>query len=239
MPTETIRFPGARGDDLAARLDAPSGTPRAYALFAHCFTCSKESKAAACVSQALAGHGIATLRFDFSSLAFASNIEDLAAAATWLREQRAAPQVLVGHSLGGAAVLAVAARIPEARAVATIGAPFDPAHVAHLVRETRAAGDELELSIGARQFRVAKGFFDELAGRRPADTLAALRKPLLVFHAPQDAVVDIDNAAKIFLAAKHPKSFVSLDRADHLLTRKVDAEYAATVLAAWASRYLD
>jgi putative redox protein len=239
MPTETIRFPGAGGAGLAARLDAPAGSPRAYALFAHCFTCSKESKAAAYVSQALASQGIATLRFDFSSLEFSSNLADLVAAADWLRRHRAAPQILVGHSLGGAAVLAVAARIPEARAVATIGAPFDPAHVAHLVKDARAAGDSLEVSIAGRQFKVAKSFFDDLAGHKTADTIAALRKPLLVFHSPLDTVVDIDNASKIFLAAKHPKSFVSLDRADHLLTRKEDADYAATVLAAWASRYLD
>jgi putative redox protein len=239
MPTETIRFAGHAGRELAARLDTPAAAPRAYALFAHCFTCSKDSKAAAFVAQALAGQGIATLRLDFSSLEFTSNLEDLLAAAAWLRANRAAPQILAGHSLGGAAVLAVAARIPEARAVATIGAPFDPAHVAHLVKDARAAGEDLEVSIAGRQFRVAKSFFDDLAGQKAADAIAALRKPLLVFHSPFDAVVDIDNASKIFLAAKHPKSFVSLDHADHLLTQREDAQYAAAVLAAWASRYLD
>jgi putative redox protein len=239
MPTETIRFPGAQGAQLAARLDTPVGSPRAYALFAHCFTCSKESKAATTVSQALAGHGIATLRFDFSSLEFASNVQDLVAAAAWLREQRGAPQILVGHSLGGAAVLAVAAAIPEVRAVATIGAPFDPSHVAHLVTVTKEAAADVEVSIAGRPFRVHKDFFEDLAARNSAATIAALRKPLLVLHSPRDTVVDIDNASKIFLAAKHPKSFVSLDRADHLLTLKEDATYAATVLAAWASRYLD
>ena len=238
MPTEIIRFPGAQGAQLAARLDTPAGAPRAYALFAHCFTCSKESKAAATVSQALAGHGIATLRFDFSSLEFASNLQDLVAAAAWLREQRRAPQILVGHSLGGAAVLVVAAKIPEVRAVATIGAPFDPSHVAHLVTVTKEAAADVEVSIAGRPFRVDKGFFEDLAARNSAATIAALRRPLLVLHSPRDTVVDIDNASKIFLAAKHPKSFVSLDRADHLLTQKEDATYAATVLAAWASRYL-
>jgi putative redox protein len=239
MPTETLRFPGRQGRTLAARLDTPAAAPRAYALFAHCFTCSKDSKAAAYVAQALAAHGIATLRFDFSSLEFSSNLEDLLAAAHWLRERHQAPQILAGHSLGGAAVLAVAARIPEARAIATIGAPFAPAHVAHLVKDARAAGEDLQVSIAGRQFRVAKSFFDDLAGQKAAETLGALRKPLLVFHSPRDAIVDIDNASKIFLAAKHPKSFVSLDRADHLLTQKGDAQYAATVLAAWASRYLE
>lgn len=239
MPTATIRFAGHAGRELAARLDTPAAAPRAYALFAHCFTCSKESKAAAFVAQALAGQGIATLRLDFSSLEFSSNLEDLLAAAAWLRANHTAPQILVGHSLGGAAVLAVAARIPEARAVATIAAPFDPAHVAHLVKDPKPAGDELEVTIAGREFRVAKSFFDELAGHKAGETIAALRKPLLVFHSPFDAVVDIDNASKIFLAAKHPKSFVSLDHADHLLTQRQDAQYAAAVLAAWASRYLD
>jgi len=239
MPTEAIRFPGRSGRVLAARLDTPAAAPRAYALFAHCFTCSKDSKAAAYVAQALAAHGIATLRFDFSSLEFSSNLEDLLAAADWLRSTHQAPQILAGHSLGGAAVLAVAARIPETRAIATLGAPFDPAHVTHLVKDARAAGEDLEVSIAGRQFRVAKSFFDDLAGRKAGATIGALRKPLLVFHSPRDTIVDIDNASKIFLAARHPKSFVSLDRADHLLTQKDDAHYAATVLAAWASRYLE
>jgi len=239
MPTETLRFPGREGRSLAARLDTPAEAPRAYALFAHCFTCSKDSKAAAYVAQALAAHGIATLRFDFSSLEFSSNLEDLLAAADWLRETHQAPQILAGHSLGGAAVLAVAARIPETRAIATLGAPFDPAHVAHLVKDAQAAGEDLKVSIAGRQFRVAKSFFDDLAAQNAAQVITQLRKPLLVFHSPRDTVVDIENASKIFLAARHPKSFVSLDRADHLLTRKEDARYAATVLAAWASRYLE
>ncbi len=239
MPTDTIRFPGREGRSLAARLDTPAEAPRAYALFAHCFTCSKDSKAAAYVSQALAARGIATLRFDFSSLEFTSNLEDLLAAAAWLREHRAAPQILAGHSLGGAAVLAVAAKIPEVRAVATLGAPFDPSHVTHLVKDAKESGEDLQVSIAGRQFRVAKNFFDDLAGQNAAAAIAALRKPLLVFHSPRDAIVDIENASKIFLAAKHPKSFVSLDRADHLLTQKDDAQYAATVLAAWATRYLE
>jgi putative redox protein len=239
MPTESIRFPGRGGRSIAARLDTPAQAPRAYALFAHCFTCSKDSKAAAYIAQALAGHGIATLRFDFSSLEFESNLEDLLAAAEWLRATRAAPQVLAGHSLGGAAVLAVAARIPEARAVATLGAPFDPAHVAHLVQDPRPQGDALDVKIAGRQFRVAKSFFEELQAQKAGAAIGALRKPLLVFHSPLDTIVDIDNASRIFLAAKHPKSFVSLDRADHLLTQRADAAYAAAVLAAWASRYLD
>src|SRR5262245_38378390 len=223
MPTETISIAGPSGP-LAARLDTPAGAPRAYALFAHCFTCSKDSKAAAYVSQALAGHGIATLRFDFSGLEFTSNIADLLAAADWLRANRAAPQILTGHSLGGAAVLVAAAGIPETRAVATIGAPFDPGHVTHVVEKSAMT--------------VSQKFLDDLKEQKPAETIGALRKPLLVFHSPRDTIVEIENASRIFLAAKHPKSFVSLDGADHMLTRRPDAQYAATVLAAWASRYL-
>ncbi|MBI1943779.1 MAG: OsmC family protein [Betaproteobacteria bacterium] len=242
MPTETIRFANARGAAISARLDTPAGPTRAYALFAHCFTCSKDSKAAAYVSQALAGQGVATLRFDFSGLEFTSNVEDLIAAAAWLREQRAAPQILAGHSLGGAAVLAAAGRIPEARAVATIGSPFDPSHVSHLfsssIPEIESRG-ETEVNLGGRPVRISKQFLDDLKAQKAAEAIGALRKPLLVFHSPRDTIVDIENASKIFLAAKHPKSFVSLDRADHLLTRHEDAQYVATVLAAWASRYMD
>jgi putative redox protein len=236
-----IRFPGSRGAQLSARLDAAAGEPRAYALFAHCFTCSKDSKAAAYVSRALAAQGIGTLRFDFSSLEFSSNLDDLVAAADWLRKNRAAPQILAGHSLGGAAVLAAAARIPEARAIATIGAPFEPAHVRHLVKgnETTFESEDIPVTIGGRSFRIRKNFFSDLEKQDASTTIGALRKPLLVFHSPLDKVVDIENAARIFVAAKHPKSFVSLDRADHLLTRAEDAAYVAEVLAAWASRYLD
>jgi len=252
MPAASIRFPGTQGQELAAMLDAPPGAPLAYALFAHCFTCSKDSKAAAYVAQALAAQGIATLRFDFTGLgastgefadtSFSSNVADLLAAVDWLRAHRAAPQILIGHSLGGAAVLAAAARVPEARAVATIGAPFEPAHVAQLVDSGRAeieSKGEARVNIGGRPFLVRKQFLDDLAAQRPAETIGALRKALIVFHSPRDAVVGIDNAAQIFMAAKHPKSFVSLDDADHLLTSHEHAAYAAQVLAAWASRYLD
>jgi len=252
MPAASIRFPGSQGQQLAALLDTPPDTPRAYALFAHCFTCSKDSKAAAYVAQALAAQGIATLRFDFTGLGasagefadsnFSSNVDDLLAAVEWLRAHRAAPQILIGHSLGGAAVLAAAGRVPEARAVATIGAPFDPEHIAHLVESGRAEIDakgEARVNIGGRPFRVRKQFLDDLAAQRPAETIGALRKALIVFHSPRDTIVGIDNAAQIFMAAKHPKSFVSLDDADHLLSGREHAAYAAQVLAAWASRYLD
>ena len=232
MPSKSIRFSSAQGSELAARLELPVGEPRAHALFAHCFTCSKESKAAAYISQALAARGIAVLRFDFSSLEFSSNIRDLAEAARYLREQHQAPQILIGHSLGGAAVLAAAAQIPEARAIATIGAPFEPKHVERLIKEG-------QVDIGGRPFAISPQFIADLARHDPAKHIGSLKKALLILHSPRDPIVGIDHAARIFMAAKHPKSFVSLDDADHLLTKAADAAYAAEVLAAWASRYLD
>ncbi len=249
MPSTPLHFPAAPGHELAARLELPAGEPRAYALFAHCFTCSKDSKAAAYIGQALAARGIAVLRFDFTGLgmsggdfsdtSFSSNIEDLLAAVEHLRSHYRAPRILIGHSLGGAAVLAAAAQAPEARAVATIGAPFEPKHVAKLFSEKDILlKGEAEVDIGGRPFRIRKQFLDDLERHNPAATIGALRKALLVLHSPRDQIVGIDNAGKIFGAAKHPKSFVSLDDADHLLSRAEDAAYAAEIIAAWSSRYL-
>ena len=246
-----IRFPGAFGTELAASLDLPSVSPHAFALFAHCFTCSKDTLAASRISAALTGRGIAVLRFDFTGLGgsegdfantnFSSNLGDLVAAASWLREHHEAPKLLIGHSLGGAAVLAAAPEIPEATAVATIAAPFEPAHVKHLLApalsEIETAG-EATVELAGRKFRIKKQFLDDIVGRNSREAIGNLRKALLIFHSPRDTMVSIDNAAQIFMAAKHPKSFVSLDDADHLLTRKEDASYVAAVLAAWASRYL-
>jgi len=246
-----IRFAGASGALLAARLELPAAAPAAFALFAHCFTCSKESLAATRIAAALVAHGFGVLRFDFTGLGgsegefantnFSSNAADLVAAAAWLREHHAAPAILVGHSLGGAAVLAAASQIPESVAIATIGTPFDPAHVRRLLApalaEIEQAG-EAEVRLAGRSFRIRKQFLDDLAGQAPIERIASLRKALLVFHSPRDTTVSIDNAAQIFMAAKHPKSFVSLDNADHLLTRKEDAVYVAAVLSAWASRYI-
>jgi putative redox protein len=250
--TEDVSFPGAAGHALAARLDAPSGArPRAYALFAHCFTCSKESKAATFISEALTDAGIAVLRFDFTGLGgsegefanttFSSNVGDLVAAAEWLERERAAPAILVGHSLGGAAVLAAAARMPKAAAVATINAPADPAHVAGLLQGARAGIDargEAEVALAGRKFRIRREFLEDAAAQRLSEAIAGLGRALMVFHAPRDTVVPIEHASRIFLAARHPKSFVSLDDADHLLTRRADGRYVGAVLAAWASRYL-
>ncbi len=250
--SEAVDFPGASGAALAARLDVPTGaTPRAYALFAHCFTCSKDTRAATFVAEALADAGIATLRVDFTGLGgsggdfantgFSSNVEDLVAAADWLRANRDAPSILVGHSLGGAAVLAAAARIPEAVAVATINAPSDPSHLAQRFAAQRAEIDahgEAEVDLAGRTFRISRAFVDDIAAQNIAAAVSSLRRALIVFHSPRDTEVGIDHASRIFLAAKHPKSFVSLDDADHLLTRRADARYVGAVLAAWASRYL-
>ena len=229
MPTLSVRFPGSLGADLAARLDMPALPPRAFALFAHCFTCSKDSKAATFVSSALAEQGIAVLRFDFTGLGasegdfsdtgFSSNVADLVAAADWLRGNHGAPAILIGHSLGGAAVLAAAGRIAEVRAVATIGAPYEPAHVKGLLKssvEEIAAKGEAEVELAGRRFRIRRDFLEDLDAQSQRKAIAGLRRALLVMHSPVDDTVAIDNATGIFAAAKHPKSFVSLDTADHL-----------------------
>ena len=251
VTSEKIEFRGAGGDMLAARLDCGPVRPKACALFAHCFTCSKDSRAATRISRALAEHGIAVLRFDFTGLGasegdfantnFSSNVADLVAAADWLRENRAAPSILIGHSLGGAAVLAAAGEVPDAKAVVTIGAPADPAHADGLFADDIAAIEAdgaAEVTLAGRTFTVRKQFLDDIAGQDLAAHVRDLHKALLVFHAPRDDYVSIDNATKIFVAAKHPKSFVSLDDADHLLTRTADAIYVGDVIAAWAERYL-
>jgi len=250
--TDKAVFTGADGDRLAARLDRPVAAPRAYALFAHCFTCGKDIGAARRIAAALAERGIAVLRFDFTGLGhsegefantnFSSNVGDLVAAADWLRDTHKAPALLIGHSLGGAAVLAAANRVPECRAVATIGAPADPGHVAHLLadkRDTLDAEGETEITIAGRSFRVTKQFLDDIAEQNLTRGIAELKRGLLICHAPRDEIVGIENASEIFRAAKHPKSFLSLDDADHLLSRRADAAYVATVLAAWAGRYVD
>ena len=248
---EKLTFPGSQGATLAGRLELPEGEPRAFALFAHCFTCTKDIFAAGRIAEELARHGIAVLRFDFTGLGasegdfahtnFTSNVEDLVKAADFLRDKYRAPKILIGHSLGGAAVLAAAHLVPEAAAVATIAAPADPVHVAHLFTDKRAeieAKGEAEVLLVGRPFRIRKQFLDDVANQNSAARLAQLGKALLIFHAPRDQIVGIENAGAIFQAARHPKSFVSLDDADHLLTRRADAIYVADVLAAWAERYI-
>src|SRR6185437_1249201 len=252
MRTERFEFQNAKGEKLAARLDLPLGAPDAYALFAHCFTCGKNNLAANRISERLAETGIAVLCFDFAGLGategefantnFSSNIADLIAAANHLRMTHAAPSILIGHSLGGAAMLAAAGDIPEARAVVTIAAPSDPGHVTGLFKEhiesIRAQG-EVEVSLAGRPFRIRREFLDDVAEARLDRKIPNLRKALLVFHSPTDDTVGIENASHIFGAAKHPKSFVSLAGADHLLSAKTDAVYVANVIATWAERYIE
>ena len=252
MPTERFQFPGADGQQLAATLDTPEREIAAYALFAHCFTCGKDVLAAKRIAVALAAKGIAVLRFDFTGLGssegdfanstFSSNVADLVRAADHLRKTRKAPAILIGHSLGGAAILAAAEQIPDAKAVVTIAAPSDPAHVTGLfadrVDDIRKQG-KAEVSLAGRPFTITRQFLDDVAERNLMAHVAKLHRALLIMHAPTDDTVGIDNATRIFVAAKHPKSFVSLDGADHLLSERRDAAYVADVVAAWVSRYLD
>jgi fermentation-respiration switch protein FrsA (DUF1100 family) len=252
MPTERFQFTGEGGHQLAAALDLPEREPLAYALFAHCFTCGKDALAAKRIAVALAAKGIAVLRFDFTGLGssegdfanstFSSNVADLVHAADHLRKVRKAPAILIGHSLGGAAILAAAGQIPDARAVVTIAAPSDPAHVTGLFRERIAdirAQGKVEVQLAGRPFHITREFLDDIAEHGLMAHVAKLHKALLIMHSPTDDTVGIDNATHIFVAARHPKSFVSLAGADHLLGGKRDAAYVADVIAAWAERYID
>ena len=251
MPNLHVTFPNNRGETLAGILSMPAAPPRAFALFAHCFTCSKDIRAAGNIARALNDESIAVLRFDFTGLGqsegefadtnFSSNVIDLLAAVRFLESEHEAPTILVGHSLGGTAVLQAAPSIPSAVAVATIGSPFDPAHVLRLLagsEDTLEARGEAEVNLGGRPFVVKQQLVDDLGNQDLEETVASLRKALLVMHAPLDNIVEIDNASALFRAAKHPKSFISLDDADHLLSREADSRYVGHVLAAWASRYL-
>lgn len=253
MQTEKIEFLGHSGHTLAARLDRPdSYAPSAgTVLFAHCFTCSKDIPAARRVAQRLSALGFAVLRFDFTGLGhsegefenthFSSNVQDLVLASEHLANLGLPPDLLIGHSLGGAAVISAAKHIASAKAVVTIGAPCDPEHVAHNFGEHITAIDELgqaQVCLGGRPFTIRREFLEDVRETNLIDDIAKLNKALLVLHSPLDTTVDINNAAHIFQGAKHPKSFVTLDHADHLLTRSADAEYAAHVIAAWAGHYV-
>jgi len=252
MAREKLTFTGAFGDKLAARLDIPDdGLARGYVLFAHCFTGSKDVLAAVSIAKALWSRGFAVFRFDFTGLGesegdfanttFSSNVDDLVAAANYLRSSRNAPSVLIGHSLGGAAILASARAVPEVRAVCTIGAPSDPQHVVHHfshAREEILNAGEAEVNIAGRPFRIKRDFLEDIAEQRLDANLASLRAALLIFHSPVDETVGIENAGHIYGAARHPKSFVCLDGADHMLTHRPDAEYVAEVISAWANRYI-
>lgn len=252
MRTENFDFTGEHGQPLAGQLDLPAGPATSYALFAHCFTCTKASLAAVRVARALTARGHGVLRFDFTGLgesggefadtSFSASTRDVIAAAQAMAAAGRPPKLLVGHSLGGAAVLAAAAGLPTVAAIATIGTPFDVDHVAGLFGaglEAIMRTGEAEVRLGGRRFRIRRAFIDDLATHDQGARIAALGRALLVLHSPLDRVVDIGNAAEIFAAARHPKSFVSLDDADHLLTDARDAEYVAEVIAAWAARYLE
>jgi len=252
MPSERFDFVGSSGQRLAGRLDLPESAPRAAALFAHCFTCGKDIYAANRLAGALTSRNIGVLRFDFTGLGssegefgnggLTSNIEDLKAAAAAMRERDLAPRLLIGHSLGGAAVLAVAATIPEVRAIATIGAPFDVAHVLSLFKQhlpTIESAGAAEVHLSGKPFTITREFVADVRRYSSAEHISDLRKAILIMHSPIDAVVGIENAALIFQHAHHPKSFVSLDDSDHLLRRPSDADYVAGVIAAWVARYLD
>lgn len=249
--SEKITFKGSQGVDLAGRLDLPAGTPRASALFAHCFTCSKDVAAASRISRALAERGIAVLRFDFTGLGgsdgefentnFSSNVQDLVAAAEYLRADVGSPELLLGHSLGGAAVLVAAHEIPECKVVATVAAPSAPSHIKHLLAGRLEDIEQIgsaEVVLAGRTFTITKQFIDDLHRQNHDQLIGKLDRALIIFHSPTDAIVGIENAKSIYVSAKHPKSFISLDGADHLLSNRPDADYVGAILAAWADRYL-
>lgn len=252
MPTERITFPGHDGARLSARLDLPGGPHVATAIFAHCFTCGKDIPAARRIADRLAAVGIAVLRFDFTGLghsegefsntSFTSNVDDLIAANTYLVGQNMPPSLIIGHSLGGAAVLKAAAALETIKAVVTVGAPFDPGHVTHnfagALSEIETKG-VAEVNLGGRPFKIGQAFINDVLGTELTPCIANLNAALLVLHAPLDSIVGIENAGNIFAAAKHPKSFITLDGADHLVSNASDAEYVASLIATWSARYLD
>ena len=247
-----LSFKNEKGESLAARLDLPvDEKPVAYAIFAHCFTCTKNLNAVVNINQALATEGIATLRFDFTGLgesegdfshtSFSSNVSDLIAAADFLKLEFEAPRLLIGHSLGGAAVLQAAKHIPSSLAVATIGAPSNLSHLARHIdssRDQTVTEGAVEITLAGRKFRIKRQFVNDLEAIHMQETVRTLNKALLIFHSPLDGIVGIENATELFQLARHPKSFVSLDRADHLLSNREDSLYVGSVLAAWAHKYL-
>ncbi len=253
MPTrERIIFENKSGIKLAAVLELPDRPTNIFALFAHCFTCGKDVVAASRIARTLATNNIGVLRFDFTGLGssdgdfantnFSSNIEDLLSAAQYLRDNHSAPQLLVGHSLGGTAVLNAAGNIPECKAVVSIGAPATADHVMKLftqdVEKIEVEGSA-EVDLAGRRFHIKRQFIADLKAQSTENRISRLRKALLVFHSPLDDTVSIEQAGLIFTAAKHPKSFITLDGADHLLSKVGDAQYVANTISAWASRYID
>ena len=252
MRSQKVKFKNHNGYELSARLEFPPDShPYAFAIFAHVFTGNKNLTATRHISRSLTQHGIGVLRFDFTGLGesegdfadtnFTSNVEDLLAAAEFLEKFYEAPKILIGHSLGGAAVVFAAAQIESIKAVATIGAPSEPEHVTHLLDDKIEDIEEkgvANVSIGGRSFTIKKQFLDDLRSKNMFDILKRMHKAILVLHSPQDTVVEIENAAKIYHAAHHPKSFVSLDGADHMLSNKVDAAYVGNLVSSWMTRYV-
>jgi alpha-beta hydrolase superfamily lysophospholipase len=249
MKTIPVEFTGATGDMIVGALDLPEGSPTAIGIFAHCLTCSKDLRVVREIGKAVTDEGLGLLRFDFAGLgqsegdfaetSFSTNTADLRVAADWLTQHHEAPRFLVGHSLGGAAVLATGGDIDAVRCVATIGAPYDPGHVRHLIDDADFdERDRAKVNIGGRPFEIGRQFVEDLESHDLLGRVAALRKPLIVFHGPMDTIVGIDHAEKIFVAAKHPKSFVSLGNADHLVSAQEDARFLGHVLSAWAHRYV-
>ncbi len=253
MRFQKVAFQNSSGENLSGRIDFPLvSRPTAFVLFAHCFTCSKNLKSVDRISEAFTQLGMAILRFDFTGLGrsegdfadtnFSSNLSDLKDAYTYLEANYEAPRIIVGHSLGGAAVLHIASELPKVQAVATVGAPTDPTHVAHLLssgkQELEEKG-EAEVNIGGRPFRMKKQFLDDLESLGGKDPISNLGKPLLILHSPQDTIVGIENAQDIYVHARHPKSFISLDGADHLMTKEADAKYVGSMIANWSNRYIE
>lgn len=253
MKSDKVNFTNEQGQELAGKISLPvDQKPHNFVIFAHCFTCTKNLIAIRNLSNALTNHGFGVLRFDFTGLGesegdfaetnFSGNIQDLIAAANYLKEKHTAPRLLIGHSLGGAAVLFAASKIESIKAVATIAAPSEPMHVKNLIQdsvEEISEKGQAQVSLGGRPFTIKKQFLDDLENNSLLDLVADLRKPLLILHSPQDRVVTINNAEELFKAAFHPKSFISLDQADHLLSKKEDSLYVGEVIASWASRYVE
>lgn len=251
MGTKKITFKNSNGIRLAAKLELPENKPKAYAIFAHCFTCNKNLTAVRTIGRMLNEKNIAVLRFDFTGLGesdgnfentnFSSNIQDLYSAAEYLELNYKAPSLLIGHSLGGSAVLYASANMPSIKAIATIGAPASPSHVSNIFRnsieEIKTSG-KATVTIGGRPFTIKKQFMEDINSKNINKSLDKFRDSLLILHAPQDTIVGIDNAAEIYKAARHPKSFISLNGADHLLSNKEDSMYAGNIIATWADRYL-
>ncbi|MCH7926996.1 MAG: OsmC family protein [Candidatus Dadabacteria bacterium] len=251
METLNLTFKNRNNMELSARLDLPTGKPKTYALFAHCFSCSKNIKAAYHISHSLAHKGIAVLRFDFTGIGdsegqfedtnFSSNVDDIVDASNYLVDHYESPKILIGHSLGGTAVIKAAKSLKDLKAIVTIGSPFKPSHVEKIITNSGETDKQMDYSIklGNKTFKIKKQFLDDLKDSDINDDLSSLNKALLVMHSPFDNVVSIDSASDIFLKAKHPKSFISLDNADHLLSEQSDSIYVGKLISEWASKYID